>query len=85
MSKMAKAFRLVAQGNKMSDKIKVIPPGDEHLLPPSGPVIFAVGALYGYCPRCSAPGVMRERRPNGNDRCQHGHSYPSMSALPARQ
>lgn len=44
------------------------------------PVLFAPGALYGYCPRCGAPGEMRERRPNGDDRCQSGHKYPSATA-----
>lgn len=36
---------------------------------------------YGYCPICNAPGVSRERRPNGNDTCSNGHTYPSASAL----
>ncbi len=30
-----------------------------------------------YCPQCSAVVVLRERRPNGNDRCDNGHEYPS--------
>jgi hypothetical protein len=38
-------------------------------------------APYGYCPVCGAAGKMRERRPNGNDVCSAGHSYPSSSAL----
>lgn len=37
-------------------------------------------APYGYCPECSAPGVMRERRPNGDDKCSNGHRYPSRTA-----
>lgn len=37
---------------------------------------------YGYCPICGAPGVSRERRPNGNDECQNGHIYSSKDALP---
>lgn len=36
----------------------------------------------GYCPICGLPGVMRERRPNGNDRCAMGHIYPSATAKP---
>jgi hypothetical protein len=36
---------------------------------------------YGFCPRCLAPGYTRERRPNGNDRCNNGHTYLSSSAL----
>ena len=36
---------------------------------------------YGYCPECGAPGVTRERRPDGNDRCANGHTYPSRAAL----
>ncbi len=38
-------------------------------------------ATYGYCPRCGAPGIARERRPDGNDRCAKGHDYPSAEAL----
>jgi hypothetical protein len=36
---------------------------------------------YGYCPKCGAPGVSRERRPNGDDRCEDGHVYPSSTAV----
>lgn len=36
---------------------------------------------YGRCPHCGAAGVSRERRPNGNDRCQNGHVYPSAAAV----
>jgi len=36
---------------------------------------------YGYCPNCGAPGVTRERRPNGNDECEAGCIYPSANAL----
>ena len=35
---------------------------------------------YGYCPDCGRPGVRRERRPDGNDQCQAGHTYPSRLA-----
>jgi hypothetical protein len=37
-------------------------------------------AVYGYCPECGAKGVMRERRPDGNDKCANGHTYPSCKA-----
>ena len=37
---------------------------------------------YGCCPICGLPGVTRERRPNGNDRCEDGHTYPSSNAKP---
>lgn len=37
-------------------------------------------APYGYCPECGALGVMRERRPDGDDKCSNGHRYPSRSA-----
>lgn len=37
-------------------------------------------AVYGYCPECGGKGVMRERRPNGNDKCANGHTYPSCKA-----
>lgn len=39
-------------------------------------------ALYGYCPKCGAKGVARERRMNGNDNCEKGCTYPSRDALP---
>jgi len=35
---------------------------------------------YGTCPQCGSPGVSRERRPNGNDKCSEGHGYPSSTA-----
>lgn len=35
---------------------------------------------YGFCPRCNAPGVSRERRPDGNDTCARGHTYKSTEA-----
>lgn len=41
----------------------------------------AYSYVYGYCPLCGAPSVARERRPNGNDRCSNGHTYPSKTAL----
>jgi len=37
-------------------------------------------AVYGYCPECGAKGVMRERRPDGNDKCANGHTYQSCKA-----
>ena len=37
--------------------------------------------LYGFCPICGGEGVQRERRLNGNDKCENGHTYPSRSAL----
>lgn len=40
---------------------------------------------YGICPKCGAPGVSRERRPNGNDQCTRGHVYPSREALDYQQ
>jgi hypothetical protein len=36
---------------------------------------------YGYCPTCKAPGIKRERRPDGNDMCINWHVYPSITAL----
>lgn len=38
-------------------------------------------APYGYCPTCGGLGLSRERRPNGNDRCENGHEYPSRSSV----
>jgi hypothetical protein len=42
------------------------------------PIKKVVG--YGFCPQCGAKGVSRERRINGNDKCENGHSYPSREA-----
>lgn len=36
---------------------------------------------YGYCPICGAPGLSRERRPDGNDHCTNGCTYPSKDAV----
>ena len=38
---------------------------------------------YGFCPICGAPGLSRERRPNGNDHCAKGCTYPSKDAVRA--
>lgn len=40
-------------------------------------------APYGYCPECGALGKRRQRRPNGDDTCMNGHTYPSASARPS--
>ena len=50
------------------------------LLPEQEPV-----AVYGYCPKCGAKGVQRERRPDGNDKCVNGHTYPSSKATPPKR
>ena len=39
-----------------------------------------MGSNYGFCPTCGHPGVKRERRPDGDDTCEHGHVYPSRMA-----
>src|SRR3954464_10801834 len=38
---------------------------------------------YGFCPVCHSPGKSRERRPDGNDTCEKGHSYLSRVAIDA--
>jgi len=38
-------------------------------------------SIYGYCPICGAEGDTRERRPNGNDTCKNGHTYPTSDRL----
>ena len=37
--------------------------------------------FYGNCQKCGAEGVSRESRPNGNDRCKSGQTYPSKDAV----
>lgn len=34
-----------------------------------------------FCPICGAPEHLRERRPNGNSKCEEGHPYPSAASL----
>ena len=63
-------------------------PEQETVLPGGGHVPAVPVAVYGYCPECGGAGVMRERRPNGDDKCTNGHKYPSSKALaeqPAQQ
>lgn len=37
---------------------------------------------YGYCPICGGKGISRERRIDGNDRCENGHTYQSRLSRP---
>lgn len=53
----------------------------ETVLPGGGHIPAVPVAVYGYCPECGGAGVMRERRPNGDDKCTNGHKYPSSKAL----
>ena len=43
------------------------------------------GNVYGYCPVCGGAGIARERRPNGDDRCEAGHRYFSSSAISSEE
>ena len=36
---------------------------------------------YGFCPTCGGVGRTRERRLDGNDRCENGHVYPSRNSV----
>lgn len=36
---------------------------------------------YGYCPECGHECKERERRPDGNDICINGHTYPTADAV----
>lgn len=38
-------------------------------------------APHGYCPICGAAGKSREKRLDGNDKCQNGHTYSSKDSL----
>lgn len=51
-----------------------------HWLPTGLTRPAAPDSVYGHCPTCGAPGITRERRPNGNDKCANGHTYPSSTA-----
>ena len=37
-------------------------------------------SLYGYCPQCGTRGIRRERRLDGNDTCELGHTYPTAQS-----
>lgn len=50
------------------------------LLPP-GPPGRDQPNPYGTCPLCGSSVVSRERRPNGNDTCAKGHTYPSAHTV----
>jgi ribosomal protein S27AE len=39
---------------------------------------------YGFCPKCGRAGVSRDRSPDGNTRCEAGHSTPSRDWLRMR-
>jgi len=67
------AENVESKGTSMTDKEALAQPEQE-------PV-----AVYGYCPECGAKGVQRERRPNGNDKCANGHTYPSSKAAQPAQ
>jgi hypothetical protein len=36
---------------------------------------------YGICPKCGGNAISRERRPDGNDKCENGHVYPSKDTI----
>lgn len=36
---------------------------------------------YGICPICGSEVIMRERRKDGNDKCEKGHYYPSKDTI----
>jgi hypothetical protein len=38
-------------------------------------------ASLGQCPKCGADSMFREKRPDGNDECRNGHTYPSKDAV----
>ena len=55
---------------------------NEYLVKNPNIVWNAPGALYGFCPKCGAPGEMRESIDGaGKDRCQRKHTYPSAQAV----
>jgi hypothetical protein len=41
----------------------------------------SIEPVYGFCPICGKIGVQRERRSDGNDKCENGHVYPSRDAI----
>lgn len=40
--------------------------------------------MKNYCPKCGAKITERERRPNGNSRCETGHTFPTSQAVEKR-
>ena len=78
--KLAIQLRDTASGYWTENEIPIIEKLIELLAQTQEPV-----AVYGYCPECGAKGVMRERRPNGNDKCANGHTYPSSTSTPPQR
>ena len=39
-----------------------------------------LSSKYGFCPTCGGKGLTRERRIDGNDTCENGHTYPSRES-----
>lgn len=66
---LREAFVNTVELLKSQIKIKLEPPVEKKL-------------GLGYCPKCGAPGKIREKRPYGNDECFNGHTYPSADAIP---
>jgi hypothetical protein len=60
---------------------RILPRLAEMLSKNEGSADAGSSAPYGFCPTCGAPGAIRERRPNGNDRCSAGHTYPSRNSV----
>lgn len=43
--------------------------------------VTAAASAYGNCPECGAPGIMTERRVNGNTTCADGHVHPQSKFI----
>jgi len=63
--------------DELADLVTPVAPEAKDDAPPETP--------YGFCPICGAPGVSRERRPDGNDRCANNHVYASKEAMKKRK
>lgn len=71
-------FGVVGEGEGKTLRLAL---DDAMLKAQMGGVYKLPAAPYGYCPHCGLPGYTRERRPNGNDRCEGGHVYPASAAV----
>lgn len=82
---LADAKELIGSDGELYDSMyeKIAALCEHYLSTAPAPAVAEPVAVYGYCPYCGARGIMRERRPNGDDRCENKHIYPSREALAA--
>jgi DNA repair exonuclease SbcCD ATPase subunit len=79
---ISESNRLNQELDELREQLNVVkqPKTDAEVVAAAREYIAKKSPAYGYCPVCGTPGVLRERRPNGNDYCKNKHCYPSKDA-----